>query len=99
MYIILRVTFRASLNGDCMDLVPLLRELSATPGVAGYEQAIRAVIEARLRPLVDEVHTDALGTLIGLKRGTGARADPRPSPLPEGEGSRGASPRLMLAAH
>ena len=66
-----------------MDALTLLRRLSETPGVAGHEAPIRAVVEAELRPLVDEVQSDGLGSLIGLKRGSG-------------EGER---PRLMLAAH
>ena len=66
-----------------MDALTLLRRLCETPGVAGHEAPIRAVVEAELRPLVDELQTDGLGSLIGLKRGLG-------------EGDR---PRLMLAAH
>ncbi|MCW5852320.1 MAG: M42 family metallopeptidase [Anaerolineae bacterium] len=66
-----------------MDALTLLRRLSETPGVAGHEAPIRAVVEAELRPLVDEVQTDGLGSLIGLKRGVG----------------NGERPRLMIAAH
>ncbi len=66
-----------------MDALALLRRLTETPGVAGYEDPIRAVVEAEMRPLVDELQADGLGSLIGLKRGTG-------------DGER---PRLMIAAH
>ena len=66
-----------------MDALTLLRRLCETPGVAGHEASIRPVIEAELRPLVDDLQTDGLGSLMGLKRGAG-------------DGDR---PRLMMAAH
>ena len=51
------------------DSFSLLKELSETPGVSGQEDRIRARVSDHLAPLVDELHTDILGNLTGLKRG------------------------------
>jgi putative aminopeptidase FrvX len=48
-----------------------LKRLSETPGVPSREERIRGVVEEALRPLVDEVRVDAMGNLVGLKRGRG----------------------------
>jgi endoglucanase len=64
----------------------LLKRLSEAPGVPSREERIRHVVVDALRPLVDEVRTDALGNAIGLKRGTG-------------DGETGPVPRVMIAAH
>ena len=53
-------------GSDCFSL---LKELSETPGVSGQEDRIRARVSDHLAPLVDELHTDTLGNLTGLKRG------------------------------
>ena len=50
----------------------LLKELSETPGVSGQEDQIRARVSDHLAPLVDELQTDTLGNLTGLKRGSDA---------------------------
>lgn len=55
-----------------MDLIPVLRRLTATAGLSGFESAIREVVGEIWSPLVDETGTDAMGNLLGLKRGTGA---------------------------
>jgi len=47
----------------------LLRELCETPGVSGREERLRAIVRRELEPLVDEVRVDALGNLVGLRRG------------------------------
>ncbi len=49
----------------------LLKRLCETPGIAGHEDAVRAVVAEELRPLVDELRVDTLGNLIGTKRGAG----------------------------
>lgn len=49
----------------------LLKRLTAVHGIAGFEGRVRAVVEAELAPLVDEVRTDRLGNLIATKRGSG----------------------------
>lgn len=66
----------------------LLSRLTKTPGVPGREQHIRAVIaeHAKALGLFDEMRTDALGNLIGLRR-------PRPG------GGAGKPTRVLVAAH
>ena len=49
----------------------LLRRLCETPGIAGREDRIRAVVIEELRPLVDELRVDAMGNVIATKRGSG----------------------------
>lgn len=49
----------------------LLKRICETPGVPGREEAMRRLVAAELRGLVDEVTTDAMGNLIGVKRGSG----------------------------
>jgi endoglucanase len=66
-----------------MQTLPLLKKLTETAGLSGFEQAIRDEIIAAWSPLVDEVRTDTLGNLIALKRGSGP--EPRR--------------KLMLASH
>lgn len=46
----------------------LLRELCNAHGVSGYEDEVCAILERRVRPLVDEVCVDALGNLLAIKR-------------------------------
>lgn len=53
--------------------VALLRQICGTPGIAGREDALRALVANEMRPLVDELRTDPLGNLIGTKRGDGPR--------------------------
>jgi tetrahedral aminopeptidase len=62
----------------------LLDKLTQTFGPSGYEEEIRAVIGANVEPVADEVRTDPLGSLIGIRRGAGD------------DGSR---KKLLLAAH
>lgn len=66
-----------------METIPLLKQLSETPGLAGAEGPIREVVRSLWSPLVDELRQDGLGNLIALRHGSG------PAPRP----------RLMLAAH
>lgn len=47
----------------------LLKDLVKPLGVSGREDGIRAVIEEKIAPYVDEVYTDALGNLIAHKKG------------------------------
>lgn len=49
----------------------LLKRLCEVPGIAGKEDAVRALVRDELAPLVDEVSVDALGNLIAIKRGSG----------------------------
>ena len=51
----------------------LLKRLTETPGVAGREERVRAIVIEELKPLVDEIRVDALGNVIATKRGNGKR--------------------------
>lgn len=64
----------------------LLRVLSDTPGVSGFEEPVQAVIKAELEAVCDEVWVDKMGNVIGLK--SAARTL---------EGAKRL--RVMLAAH
>ncbi len=65
----------------------LLKRLCETPGVPSREEPIRALVLQEIRGLVDEVSVDAMGSVIGVKRGAA------------GSGSGGSGPRVMIAAH
>jgi endoglucanase len=49
----------------------LLKRLIETPGVPGREERQREIAREELGSLTDEVSTDALGSVIGTKRGSG----------------------------
>jgi len=49
----------------------LLRTLSNAHGVSGSEGSVYEVIRKELEPYVDEIHSDPLGNLIGVKKGDG----------------------------
>jgi endoglucanase len=51
----------------------LLKRLSETAGVPSREERIRAVVVEALQPLVDELRVDAMGNVVGRKRGRGDR--------------------------
>ena len=65
------------------DILPFLRSLISVSGLSGYEAPVADLITETWRPLVDEISISRVGSLQGLKRGTGA--SPRPS--------------LMIATH
>ncbi|MEM9886339.1 MAG: M42 family metallopeptidase [Bacteroidota bacterium] len=48
----------------------LLKEICKTPGAPGFEQRVRAMVIEKVSPLVDEVHLDAMGNVIAIKKGT-----------------------------
>ncbi len=50
----------------------LLRELSEVSGVSGDEGRVRDIIAGHIRDHVEDMHVDPLGSLIAVKRGTGA---------------------------
>lgn len=66
-----------------MDVKQLLQTLTETPGPSGQESPIAQAVTTAWTPYVDLLMTDALGNLIGLKKG-------------DGEAPR---PRILLAAH
>jgi endoglucanase len=66
----------------------LLKRLCETPGVPGHEQRVRALIEAEVKGLFDEVRTDPMGSLL-CRRDAG-----------KAKGKKGAEPlRIMLLCH
>lgn len=65
------------------ELTQILKDLISLPGLSGNETPVREVITEIWRPYVDEFSVSRLGSLHGLKKGSGV--EPRP--------------RLLLAAH
>ena len=59
------------------DIVPFLKSLISVSGLSGYESPVADLITEKWRPLVDEISTSRVGSLHGLKKGTGK--SPRPS--------------------
>ncbi|MEX1157624.1 MAG: M42 family metallopeptidase [Thermomicrobiales bacterium] len=55
----------ADLNFD------LLKRICETPGIAGREDAVRALVREELAGLVDDVSVDALGNVVGVRKGQG----------------------------
>ncbi len=51
------------------ELNNILKRLSNAHGVSGYEGNVREIIEAEVRPYVDDIRTDRMGNLIATKRG------------------------------
>ncbi|MFH1086671.1 MAG: M42 family peptidase [Chloroflexota bacterium] len=68
-----------------MKIEEVLRELSESSGVSGYETEARAIAQRLFAAHAHEVRTDALGNLIALRRGEPPAGAPRRS--------------IMLAAH
>jgi endoglucanase len=52
-----------------MDLIKLVKELSEANGVSGHEDSVRELVRKRMEPYCDEIRSDAMGNLIGLRRG------------------------------
>ena len=51
----------------------LLKQLTEAFGPSGYEDNIRKLVLAEVKPLADEIKVDALGNLIARKRPTIAK--------------------------
>lgn len=68
----------------------LLKELTETPGVPGREDRIRELIKKRVKDLFDDLKTDAMGNLIGVRK-----------PRPDGKKAKSTkkTTKVMLAAH
>ncbi|HKU51469.1 MAG TPA: hypothetical protein VJQ25_03300, partial [Nitrospira sp.] len=58
------------------DILPFLKSLISVSGLSGYERPIADLITERWRLLVDEISTSRVGSLHGLKRGTGKTSRP-----------------------
>ena len=52
-------------NPDYAFDLDLLAELTEEPGVPGYEDPIRSIVERELDGTTDEIHTDAMGNVVG----------------------------------
>jgi endoglucanase len=52
-------------------LAALLSKFSNAHGLSGYEDGVAALLLDELAPLVDEVRTDSMGNVIGIRPGTG----------------------------
>lgn len=65
------------------DVLPFLKSLISVSGLSGNEAPVAALITEKWRSLADEVSVSRVGSLHGLKRGSG------PAPRPA----------LMIAAH
>ena len=61
------------------DILPFLKSLISVAGLSGHESPVARLIEQKWSPLVDELTHSRLGSLHGLKKGTGV--SPRPSVL------------------
>jgi len=61
------------------DILPFLKSLISVSGISAYETPVANLIEAKWKPLVDETSRSRLGSLHGLKRGSGK--SPRSSVL------------------
>jgi putative aminopeptidase FrvX len=59
------------------DITPFLKDLLTAPGLSGYEDPAAEIISAKWKPLLHEISRGRLGSLHGLRRGTGT--SPRPS--------------------
>lgn len=62
----------------------LLQQLTETFGPSGYEANVRAIVQAEVEPLADEMRVDALGNLIVRKHPTNPGKDTK---------------KIMIAAH
>ena len=47
----------------------LFKRLTETPGVPGREEQLRRIAREQLGELTDDVRTDAMGNVIGTRRG------------------------------
>ena len=47
----------------------LLKRLCETPGISSREERMRKLVAEELRPLVDTIESDAMGNVIGFKKG------------------------------
>jgi putative aminopeptidase FrvX len=59
------------------DILPFLKSLISVSGVSGHERPVAKLIEEKWRALTDETSISRVGSLHGLKKGSGK--SPRPS--------------------
>ncbi len=65
------------------DILPFLKSMISVSGLSGHEAPIAKIIREKWDPLVDETGISRVGSLHGLKRGSG----------------KGRRPSVMIAAH
>jgi putative aminopeptidase FrvX len=53
------------------DRVALLTMFADAHGLSGYEDEVAALLRSEMEPLVDEVHVDKMGNVIGIRSGQG----------------------------
>lgn len=51
------------------EIKDLLKKLSNTHGISGYEDDVRKVVKEEIEEFVDEIKVDAMGNLIAIKNG------------------------------
>lgn len=49
--------------------IDLVKELSTTPGISGFETNIENIIRRELKGSVDKIETDDMGNVICTKKG------------------------------
>jgi endoglucanase len=59
-------------NNFMTDLVQHLKEMLSAPGLSGHEAPIREIIQQAWGPLTNEITVSKIGSLHGLKKGSGA---------------------------
>lgn len=83
--------FIDSLPNTMTDILPFLKSLLSASGVSGNETPVARLIEEKWRPLVDETRLSRVGSLHGLKRGSG-----NATALSKSKGKR---PSILIATH
>ena len=59
------------------DILPFLKSMLSASGLSAYEEPVMKLVREKWTPLVDELSISQLGSLHGLKKGSGK--SPRPS--------------------
>lgn len=77
------------------DNLDLLDRLCTTPGVSGREDRVRHLIEKEVEGLFDELRTDPMGSLIGVRKARGGKGKKNG----KGKGDADKPLKVMLAAH
>jgi putative aminopeptidase FrvX len=53
------------------DIAALLQMFSDAHGMSGFEDSVAELLRKEMEPLVDEVSTDSMGNVIGIRKGEG----------------------------
>lgn len=49
------------------ELFSKIKEITELDSIAGYEHSVRNYLRSKITPLVDDVQTDGLGGIFGIK--------------------------------